>query len=402
MPSMILTSTQLRRWRACKQGLAGKGFLDVLEAVGRVAGVYGTAPTCYLSLAARVAGFHRKDLDTELYTARRLVRLRCMRSSVYAVTLDQFPVVVGAMADRVERDLGRLVAACGITEEEVTAVAGRVLEVLANSEPLTVAELRVAGVSPSGWRREAFGFVIGLLCARRMLVRATVRGSWRSDNFAYARLSDWLPAHDLTAVAPEEARVRLARAYLRAYGPASLDDFQWWSGLTKTQARAAFTALAPEVEQIAGADRGFPLLTLADETDELRTANLDDIGVRLLPVWDSYLMGWRDRSHLIAAEEELAYIYDRGGNATSIVLVDGLALGIWELTEGNGIPTITVAGLDDRLASRWPEVEQAAEYLAHAMDLDTLRVVRQGRAGRLTDASQGAFQSPISRGRLSR
>jgi hypothetical protein len=227
MPSMILTSTQLRRWRACKQGLAGKGFLDVVEAVGRVAGVYGTAPTCYLSLAARVAGFHRKDLDTELYTARRLVRLRCMRASVYAVTLDQFPVVIGAMADRVERDLGRLVVACGITEEEVTAVAGRVLEVLANSEPLTVAELRVAGVSPSGWRREAFGFVIGLLCARRMLVRATVRGSWRSDNFAYARLSDWLPAHDLTAVAPEEARVR---SLVPTYAPMDLRPWTTSSG----------------------------------------------------------------------------------------------------------------------------------------------------------------------------
>ena len=140
-----------------------------------------------------------------------------------------------------------------------------------------------------------------------MLVRATVRGSWRSDNFAYARLSDWLPAHDLTAVAPEEARVRLARTYLRAYGPASLDDFQWWSGLTRTQARAAFTALALEVEQIAGADRGFPLLALADETDELRTANLDDIGVRLLPrKWSVRSRPWVCKGSVSIAHKEIA------------------------------------------------------------------------------------------------
>ncbi|MCW2633264.1 MAG: Winged helix DNA-binding protein, partial [Pseudonocardia sp.] len=57
-----------------KQGLAGSGHDGVLPAIDSTAGVYGTAPTCYLSCAARVPAFSLGQLDQQLYEQRTLSR----------------------------------------------------------------------------------------------------------------------------------------------------------------------------------------------------------------------------------------------------------------------------------------------------------------------------------------
>ena len=77
-----------------------------------------------------------------------------------------------------------------------------------------------------------------------------VRGSWRSDNYAYARWADWLGA-PLERVEPEAGRVQLARRYLRALGPASGNDLRWWTGWTKRDTTAALAALGDELAPVS-------------------------------------------------------------------------------------------------------------------------------------------------------
>src|SRR4030088_939414 len=74
-----------------KQGLAGPGMSSVLDVVEATGGIYGTAPTCYLSCAARIPGFRLADLDEELYTRRSVVRLRGVRGMAYIEPLDLVP-----------------------------------------------------------------------------------------------------------------------------------------------------------------------------------------------------------------------------------------------------------------------------------------------------------------------
>jgi hypothetical protein len=50
-----------------KQGLSGAGCKNVYDATLATAGIYGTAPTCYLSYAGRVEDFRLADLNEELY-----------------------------------------------------------------------------------------------------------------------------------------------------------------------------------------------------------------------------------------------------------------------------------------------------------------------------------------------
>lgn len=69
--------------------------------------------------------------------------------------------------------------------------------------------------------------------------------------------------------------------------------------------------------------------------DDLARADAVPAGagsVVLLPVLDPYLMGYRDRDRFLDPSLR-PLVYDRGGNATATVLVDGRVEGVWDLTE---------------------------------------------------------------------
>ena len=380
-----------------KQGLAGEGLATVMDAVTATAGVYATAPTCYLSCAARVRGFRLADLDEELYAKRRVVRLRCMRGGMaYVEPLDLVPVLLACTGEPPERTLRRVAKHSGLTEQGVLALADRVEEVLAGRPPMTLREVREAlgGAAPDG---QALQMVVGLLGRSGRIVRAEVRGSWRSDSYAYARWADWL-GNLPEPVDPPVARAELARRYLRAYGPATAGDLAWWTGWSTRDTAAALAALG---EEAAGVSLdGAAAWVLASELDALLATDPEaGRGVRLLPVWDAYFMGYAAspaaRARQVAAGD-YGRVYDKAGNATSTVAVDGTAAGVWQLDADAG--TVTVAPFGGALAGRWEEVQVQVERLAAAIGMG-LRLERAPEPGPLAGGPRNAFLSPVTLGR---
>lgn len=396
---------QARAFVLAKQGLSRAGCKNVYDATLATAGVYGTAPTCYLSYAARVEAFQFAHLDEELYLRRRLVRLRCMRESAYIEPVEALPVIVAATGARVAQAAGRLIRLSGLSDGSYAALADRIEELLAGHPPATVAELRELLGTQVPPDRQALQYVVALMCRQTRLVRAEVRGSWRSDTYAYARWSDWVgaPAEE---VEPETARAELAQRYLRAFGPATTADLQWWAGWSARETTAAVSALGDSVTTVTVTDpEAAPVaaFVLADEQPALSAADPEDArGVRLLPVWDAYPMGYADRRRLVAASD-YARIYDRAGNATSVVLVDGVAAGVWEFDYAANPPggrlTVRVAPFGPTAVARWAEVEDAAARTAATIGADEPRVERAPQPGLLADGARNAFLAPIRLGR---
>ncbi|HEX6678722.1 MAG TPA: winged helix DNA-binding domain-containing protein [Actinomycetes bacterium] len=386
---------QARAHVLVKQGLAGDGLGGVLDALAATAGIYGTAPTCYLSCAARIKGFRIAQLDEELYAKRSVVRLRCMRGMSYIEPLDLLPALASCTGEAPDKTLERVAKWGELTEDEALALADRIESAMAGKPPLTLREIReLLGDVPGG--KAALQMTVALLTRTGRIVRSEVRGSWRSDNYAYARWADWLGA-PLERVGPEAGRVELARRYLRALGPAGGNDLQWWSGWTKRDTTAALAALGDELAPVSldGADAW----VAAGELERLTgTEPAEGRGVRLLPVWDPYFMSYATspagRARQVAAKD-YPRIYDKSGNGTSTVAVDGVAAGVWELDPDAG--TVTVAPFGRALASRWDEFEAQVARVSSATGV-ALDLRRAAAPGKLADGARNAYLSPISLG----
>jgi len=117
--------------------------------------------------------------------------------------------------------------------------------------------------------------------------------------------------------------------YLTAFGPATFDDVQWWTGFPQGEAEEAVEALQPRVVEVTIEGLDGRHFMLADDARRLRDfAQLDIPYVFLLPGLDPYVMGYRDRRRFLAAEHS-AKVFDRAGNAMPTVWVNGRVVGAW-------------------------------------------------------------------------
>ena len=317
---------------------------------GDLVGLHATAAeTPYLSLHARISGPVIEELDQALYEQRTLVRLKAMRGTVFVMPVQLATIVFAATREvTIERDRRWL----RLDPQAYTRLAPAVLDALAD-RCLTVAELR--RIVQGGTDLSA---VVALLCDEGLIVRDRPTGSRKSTTFRYRRWDQAYPAVDLAAYQQMDATRLLVRGYIGRYGPVSMADILWWTGLPTRRIRAAVASLADEVTTI----------TVPGITGELFTFDTDQVSldqppgevpsVRLLPQLDPYTMGYHDRARLVdPAHHDL--IYDRGGNATSVVLAGGEVAGVWDLT-GTPAPAARLLLFSPDAPHRQGALDQAA------------------------------------------
>ena len=125
---------------------------------------------------------------------------------------------------------------------------------------------------------------------------------------------------------------RLARIYFRSHSPATLADFTWWSGLTATEARRAVASIAEELTTEHFGDREFFVFRNAAAAAPCDTTHL-------LPAYDQYLIGYKDRSDVLA-KEHTSKAFNSHGIFQPVILCDGQIVGNWKRTAGRGNVTI--------------------------------------------------------------
>ncbi|MCF4136942.1 winged helix DNA-binding domain-containing protein [Streptomyces sp. Tue 6430] len=217
---------------------------------------------------------------------------------------------------------------------------------LAAHGPLTRAELTerltTLGIAPDGqapFHLIRHAALTGTLC----------HGPQRAGGATYVLLDDWLPSPGRFRWEGDSALTELARRYLAAHAPATLEDFTAWSGLPVTWARRAWKMLAE-----SGAITKYGALTmLAGRVKELPRSS-DTPDVRMLPAYDNYLIGYRTRETSVPAPHQ-ARVWPGGGLIRPTVIADGLAVATW--ARGPGSRSLQV----DAFESVPPRIEQGVD-----------------------------------------
>ena len=369
-----MTTRDLDREQWHRQLLQRERELSVEEAVELAGGLYSTAPTSYLSCVARIPGFSRADLDRALYEDRTLVRIGTLRGSGFLIPIDRIDMVMSA-GDRKEWYASAVDKIVG--EKQRKAWTERVVRIL-DGNVLPAREIR-ARLGVSGKEAEALRYLLSSLSQQRLVAAAAGPTSWRDNQYGYALWDQWFPDHPAVQLDPEEARLELARWYLQGHGPGTIEDFSWWSGLKKANARKA-------LEGVAQPHDGFYDLNPPADLPE-------PSGLRLLPIWDTALVTQKTRRRMVA-EDLYPYVYDSSGNVTSTVMLDGEVIGVWDRGGDNERLEVKAAFF----AGSGPRglVEEEAGRIGGALGLAEVSVRQVDRYVDLTEASRNRFMSPLS------
>lgn len=348
-----VTDLQLNRWTLARQMLLEREAIDAVTAVERLGGMQAQhSPSPYIGLWSRVRGFERAHLESAVMEDR-VVKATLMRGTLHLVSGRQFDLYRAATRNprhlQVVRRLGeRGVDVATLRAAIVTAVS---------AAPLTRAEVaRVSAVHvPSdlfwgGW--SAVG------------VSGDLMNLPEDARFGYFGSSRYRVAPAPTCE-PEAARLVVAAAYLRAFGPATRADLAQWSGQNVAVFAAALRQLNPVSFQ---APDGRVLLDLDDapRPDPDRRPP-----VRFLPKWDNLLLAHARRERVLP-DPYRATVIRKNGDVLPTFLVDGRVAGAWEAPL-KGRARMSLTALAPLRARDRREVEDEGERLHAWLRPDTDR-----------------------------
>ena len=322
----------LRRLRLAAQRLTPEtAAASAGEAARAVCGIQAQdVRAAGLALRCRVPGITRADVD-----AAGLVRTWTVRGTVHLIAAEDRPWLHALCAPRFGP---RFEAALAKREglESARGMLGAMVEVLEEGprdRASLLAELAARG-------HAAGPYAVNVIVP------------WAAQQGVVVGLADGrLRAADPPApVDPDEALATMARRYLAGYGPAGPADLASWSGLPVGAARRGIEALGP-------LDRLGDLLALPGA---LEAEPPPPPAVRLLPSFDTTMLGYRTREPLLAAEHDKR-ILPGGGILRPVVLARGVGTATWRLAG---------AGRRRRLEVEWFGRRAAARPLAaEALDL---------------------------------
>jgi len=320
----------------------------------------------YAQLWTRNHAIRRTDVEDALWKSRTLAKTSLMRQTIHLIAADEFPMYIAALEASRTADALRAMARCGIEREEAEELTARILEALADG-PLRRPDI-VAAVRPHCSARVREFMKLSWSHVRVPVARGLVcYGPAEGKEVRFIRTDQWLPKRKKVAAA--DAQRALLRGYLRAYGPATVNDFAHWSGIRMKECRAAFEGLRGELLAL---EDGTSLL--AEDRDALDHGTKKRGEVNLLPAFDPFLLAHSEKDHLL---EGVHYkrVYRSQGWISPVVLLDGSVVATWSHKVRGGEIAVNVEPFEalSRAARRGVESEVKALADFHEKQL-TLRI----------------------------
>jgi hypothetical protein len=357
----VLTARALNRALLARQLLLDRAELPPDRALAAVCGLQTQhAPSGYVGLWSRTAGFRRADLTAALHRAD-VVQGWVMRSTIHMVAAaDYAPFTEAVRAARRAHWLRAEKRAAGL---DMPAVAAAVRRHLAEG-PLPQA--RLVALLADDFRRDEIGvssprFPNVAFAGAQLwvdLLRVPPAGTWdrpRAQVFALAEhvlgATGGVPAD---AVPPDAARDLLVACYLRAFGPASAGDVASFTGLPVADVRAVLGRCA--VRHFRDEAGG----VLVDVPDALLPDPATPAPVRFLPTYDATLLVHARRTQVLPEAYRSRVFATTMPRSVPTFLVDGQVAGTWRYGGGRVVTT----PFDDLPAAARRALDAEAERLA--------------------------------------
>ncbi len=320
-----MTIADIIRYRLINQQIAGTKFHmpeEIVEGLGAVqsqdysGGLWG--------IGLRLPGSTLGDIEKAL-NERKIIRTWPMRGTLHFVPARDARWMLELMAPRVIRRSARRYKELGLNEEIFDRSEQLISRALEGGGQKTRAELydilARGGVPPEGQRSY---HILGHLAQKGVICLGAREG--RQQTFVL--FDEWV--RDSRRLERDDALAELARRYFTSHGPATLQDFTWWTGLAAAEAKAGLEMVQEGLMQevVDGKSYWFSPSPPPEGEDGSPIACL-------LPNFDEYMIGYKDRSAMFPAAYS-GQLAPRGNIAFNYtIIIDGIAAGGWRRERKN-------------------------------------------------------------------
>lgn len=280
------------------------------------------------ALGLRIGNVTEPEME-QAFIDGSILRTHIMRPTWHFVSPKDIRWIQALTGPRVKQNNSSTGRKIGL-DEKVLLKSEKVIEkALRGGKQLTRIELQdfleKAGIETRFEQRLAY---IMMFAELNCLI---VSGPRRGKQFTYMLLDERAPA--TKPKKREDALEEFSRRYFTTHGPATVHDMNWYSGLTVTDCKNGLEMVKSELEheEIGGKEFWFA---------ETKLKKPKPNTCYLLPNYDEYGIGYRDRSEIFEPKYEKQIIAREGTTFMHLIIMDSQLVGTWRRKLGKKEVTI--------------------------------------------------------------
>ena len=357
MAARILTLRELNRVTLSRQLLLERAAIPVPAAIERLVGMQAQLPVApYVGLWTRLMGFRRDHLARPIED-HTVVKATTMRATLHLLTEEdylRFRATLQPMLTYAGRSIAKR---RGGNTIDVPALLALAREYIAE-QPRTFEE--ISAMLAERLPDHDIGALRYTVRTHLPLVQTPTEARWSyPGNPQFALAEAWLGR----PIAAEEDLRGLVYRYLAAFGPATVQDVQTWSGFPKLkEAIGEFKATLVVYRD----ERGRELL-------DLPAAPLPDpdtpAPVRFLPEYDNLLLSHQNRTRVIP-EKYHAHVFLAGLRVAATILVAGFVAGAWKIEKAKGVAALVITPFEPLAQATCDALAEEGERLVRFVEAD--------------------------------
>jgi hypothetical protein len=323
MPTTIqCTPEELVAFRLRAQSLAEQPCTQPRDLVARMGAIQAQDfNAARKAVAARLPAETDSELFTADFNSGRILRTHILRPTWHFVTPETIRGMYLLCGDRLRAAFAASDRKLRIDAKLYLKSETLIQRLLQGGRQCTRNEIR-AELSQHGVTADAtltyhllyHAETVALLCS----------GALRGKEQTYALLDERAPTSKYRTPSRDEALEQLCRAYFRSHGPATVQDFAWWSGLWFKDVHRGIEAARPYLTEAVCGSKTY----LLDSELAAQTTPAALPQILLLPAFDEYIIAYRDRSPVLP-DEHAAKVISRQGMFFPVVVVNGKVAGLW-------------------------------------------------------------------------
>ncbi|WP_426003691.1 winged helix DNA-binding domain-containing protein [Paenarthrobacter sp. NyZ202] len=328
----MLAPKTIGRLRLASQGLL-TGFGSVPEAVRWMTAMQAQdLGSALWAVGQRVPGSTAADVRQAL-DAGTIVRSWPMRGTLHLLAPEDLRWILGITSPRLMRAVEGRHRELGITPDDISHCRDLALKTLhdlggqgASREQLFTA-FEDAG-QPARAQRGIH--ILGSLCQEATLVQGPVAVSNGKAGLQqlFVPFDQWITGSRERD--REEGIAELLVRYVGSHGPATIRDFAWWTQIPLTEVRRALEAVQDQLVELAF--DGISYWVSKDSAELLDGGVPGSRSLLALPGFDEFLLGYQDRSMVLAPEAAGLVVPGGNGVFKRIIVAGGEVVGTWART----------------------------------------------------------------------